>query len=116
MESKRFEHIRDLLLNEFKFQELVITMMVDNFEKSGRELFNRIKDKLNGASTDYDFNIAILEIIKEADEFISGVDPEVDLNSLTDEETVKLIFYNSMMININTLYTKAKEDNLDGID
>lgn len=115
MESKQFEHIRELLLKEFNSQELVISMMVDNFEKSGRELFNRIKDKLTGASTEDDFNTVILEIIKEADEFISGKD-EVDLNSLTDEETVKLIFYNSLMININTLYTKAQEDNLDGID
>lgn len=115
MESKQFERIRELLLKEFNSQELVISMMVDNFEKSGRELFNRIKDKLTGASTEDDFNTVILEIIKEADEFISGKD-EVDLNSLTDEETVKLIFYNSLMININTLYTKAQEDNLDGID
>lgn len=115
MESKQFENIKELLLKEFNSQELVISMMVDNFEKSGRELFNRIKDKLTGASTEDDFNTVILEIIKEADEFISGKD-EVDLNSLTDEETVKLIFYNSLMININTLYTKAQEDNLDGID
>ena len=115
MESKQFERIRELLLKEFNSQELVISMMVDNFEKSGRDLFNRIKDKLTGASTEDDFNTVILEIIKEADEFISGKD-EVDLNSLTDEETVKLIFYNSLMININTLYTKAQEDNLDGID
>lgn len=115
MESKQFERIRELLLKEFNSQELVISMMVDNFEKSGRELFNQIKDKLTGASTEDDFNTVILEIIKEADEFISGKD-EVDLNSLTDEETVKLIFYNSLMININTLYTKAQEDNLDGID
>lgn len=116
MESKQFEHIRTRLLNEFNSQELLISMMVDDFEESGRELFNRIKDKLTGASTEDDFNAVILEIIKEADEFISGVDPEVDLNSLTDEETVKLIFYNSLMININTLYTKTKEGNLDGID
>lgn len=115
MESKQFENIKELLLKEFNSQELVISMMVDNFEKSGRDLFNRIKDKLTGASTEDDFNTVILEIIKEADEFISGKD-EVDLNSLTDEETVKLIFYNSLMININTLYTKAQEDNLDGID
>lgn len=115
MESKQFERIKELLLNEFNSQELVISMMVDNFEKSGRDLFNRIKDKLTGASTEDDFNTVILEIIKEADEFISGKD-EVDLNSLTDEETVKLIFYNSLMININTFYTKAQEDNLDGID
>lgn len=115
MESKQFENIKELLLKEFNSQELVISMMVDNFEKSGRDLFNRIKDKLTGASTEDDFNNIILEIIKEADEFISGK-VEVDLNSLTDEETVKLIFYNSLMININTLYTKANEDNLDGID
>lgn len=115
MESKRFEHFRTRLLNEFNSQELVISMMVDDFEESGRELFNRIKDKINSALTEDDFNTVILEIIKEADEFISGK-VEVDLNSLTDEETVKLIFYNSLMININVLYTKAKEGNIDGID
>lgn len=111
MGSKRFEHIRTQLLNKFNSRELEISMMVEDFEASGRELFNRIKDKLNGASTDYDFDVAILEIVKEADEFISGIDPEAELDSLTDEETVKLIFYNSMVVNINILYTKEADGN-----
>ena len=116
MESKRFEHIRDSLLNKFNSCELVISMLVDDFEESGRGLFNRIKDNLNGASTDDDLDATVIEIIKEADEFISGIDPDADLELLTDEERVKVIFYNSIIININSLYTKEAEGNLDGID